>query len=131
MKILEILSEKLNIKIPAESIIICGLLHDLCKANFYIKETRNRKVDGKWESYETYTIQDSEPLGHGDKSIILLSKFIKLTDFELYSIKWHMGIPTDQGDKYSYSTALEKFPNIILLQSADSISSAIFEKIIK
>ena len=35
----------------AESYAICGLLHDLCKANFYKVSTRNVKNDatGQWE----------------------------------------------------------------------------------
>ena len=37
---------------PGESIAICGLLHDICKANFYTVEMRNRKNEqGQWEKY--------------------------------------------------------------------------------
>ena len=48
MKVYEILKHKVehNIKgvtIPEESIIIIGLLHDICKTNFYKVDYRNAK----------------------------------------------------------------------------------------
>ena len=53
-----------------DSIIIIGLLHDLCKANFYNATTRNRKINGEWIQEPYYSIVDSCPLGHGEKSEI-------------------------------------------------------------
>lgn len=42
-----------DLNIPLESVAICGLLHDLCKVNFYTVSTRNKKNDvtGKWEKF--------------------------------------------------------------------------------
>lgn len=131
MKIFKKLNEIFNAKIPDESIVICGLLHDVCKTNFYTVETRNRKIDNKWESYNAYAIEDKEPLGHGSKSIIILSEFIKLTKYEIYAILWHMGLPVDYADRCSYNGAMQKHPSIVLLQSADHISSTMFEAVIK
>ena len=52
-----------------ETVAICGLLHDICKVNFYDIEMRNRKNDqGNWEKYAAYTIKDKLPYGHGEKS---------------------------------------------------------------
>ena len=40
-----------------EFIAICGLLHDICKANFYAVEMRNRKNEkGQWEKYPFYAL---------------------------------------------------------------------------
>ena len=51
----------------AESYAICGLLHDLCKANFYKVSTRNVKNDvtGQWEKVPFYQVADQLPYGHG------------------------------------------------------------------
>ena len=54
-----------------ETIAICGLLHDICKVNFYTVEMRNRKNDkGQWEKYPFYVVDDQLPYGHGEKSEI-------------------------------------------------------------
>lgn len=75
-----------------ESAAICGLLHDLCKTNFYKPDFRNVKNDkGIWEKVPCYTIEDKLPMGHGEKSVYLINKFMKLTDDEALAIRWHMG----------------------------------------
>ena len=52
-----------------ETIAVCGLLHDICKANFYAVEMRNRKNDqGRWEQYPFYVVDDKLPYGHGETS---------------------------------------------------------------
>ena len=63
-----------------EKIAICGLLHDICKVNFYAVEMRNRKNDkGQWEKYPFYVINDTLPYGHGEKSVYIISGFMRLT----------------------------------------------------
>lgn len=79
--------------IPQESIIIVALLHDLCKVNFYATEMRWRKdANQKWEQYPVYTVNDRNPYGHGEKSVMMASEFIHLTMEERYAIRWHMGM---------------------------------------
>lgn len=79
--------------IPQESIIIVALLHDLCKTNFYATEMRWRKdANQKWEQYPVYTVNDRNPYGHGEKSVMMASEFIHLTMEERYAIRWHMGM---------------------------------------
>lgn len=115
---------------PKDSIIICGLLHDLCKINFYKKVKKWVKDDNnKWQSKDGYNIEDSLPLGHGSKSIIMLQEHIKLTDLEKYSIMYHMGIPESFELKQSFNSALNLYPEAILLHLADFLSSRLFEKI--
>lgn len=63
-----------------DTIIIVSLLHDICKANFYSVEMRNRKnEDGVWEKYPFYIIDDKNPYGHGEKSVMMIMEFMKLT----------------------------------------------------
>ena len=71
---------------------IVGLLHDLCKVNFYSVEMRNRKNDrGVWEKYPFYVVNDQFPYGHGVKSVFIVSSFMQPTRQESMAISWHMG----------------------------------------
>lgn len=77
-----------------ESIIISALFHDVAKINLYQKGTKNVKnqVTGKWETVDTYQIEEKFPCGdHADKSIIILQNFIKLKPEEIMAIAAHMG----------------------------------------
>lgn len=105
-----------------ETIAICGLLHDLCKANFYGVEMRNRKNEqGQWEKYPFYVVNDQLPYGHGEKSVYIISGFMKLSREEAMGIRWHMGFSdTDfKGGGYSVGNAFEKFPLALLTHMAD------------
>ena len=105
-----------------ESIAICGLLHDICKANFYKVEMRNRKNEaGQWEQYPFYVVDDQLPYGHGEKSVYIVSGFMKLTREEAFAIRWHMGSFDEsvKGGSYSMGAAWEKFPLAVMLHIAD------------
>lgn len=105
-----------------ETIAICGLLHDVCKANFYTVEMRNRKNDqGRWEQYPFYVVNDQLPYGHGEKSAYIISGFMKLSREEAMAIRWHMGFSdTDfKGGGFSVGNAFEKFPLALLTHLAD------------
>lgn len=103
-----------------ESVAIVALLHDLCKANTYKPGFRNVKNEttGAWEKVPTYTFDDQFPYGHGEKSVYLASKFIKLTDEEAMAIRYHMGFSVD-GDKKSVGAAFEKYPLAFAASVAD------------
>ena len=105
-----------------ETIAICGLLHDTCKANFYAVEMRNRKNDqGRWEQYPFYVVDDKLPYGHGEKSVYIVSGFMRLSREEAMAIRWHMGFSDNdfKGGGYSVGNAFEKFPLAVLLHIAD------------
>lgn len=92
-----------NIKCEREdSLIIAGLLHDICKANFYSKGIRNVKTPGKreWTEKEVYEINDLLPLGHGEKSVFMIMRHIQLTEEEALAIRWHMGGYDDAARSY-------------------------------
>lgn len=108
--------------ISDETIAICGLLHDICKANFYTVEMRNRKNEqGQWEKYPFYVVDDQLPYGHGEKSVYIISGFMKLTREEAMAIRWHMGFSdTDfKGGGFSVGNAFGKFPLAVLMHIAD------------
>ena len=105
-----------------ETIAVCGLLHDICKANFYAVEMRNRKNDqGRWEQYPFYVVDDKLPYGHGEKSVSSISGFMRLSREEAMAIRWHMGFSDNdfQGGGYSVGNAFDKFPLAVLLHIAD------------
>lgn len=93
-----------------DTLILTGLLHDLCKVNFYKKGFRNRKNEqtGQWEKVEVYEIEDLFPFGHGEKSVIIAQKFIALTKEEMLAIRWHMCGFDDAARQYGGGQALSK-----------------------
>ena len=113
----------------AESYAICGLLHDLCKANFYKVSTRNVKNDatGQWEKVPTYTFDDPLPYGHGEKSVYIANGYIRLTREEAMAIRWHMGFSGDE-DKRLVGQALQQYPLAFALSVADMEATYFLEK---
>lgn len=67
--------------IENDSLLICALLHDICKTGFYLEDTRNvkNKETGQWEQVPYYTVDDKMPYGHGEKSVMMISQFINLS----------------------------------------------------
>ena len=84
--------ELYGLEASAESIAIASLLHDVCKTGCYKSGTRNVKgPDGKWQSVPTFFFEDTLPYGHGEKSVYIISGFMRLTREEAMAIRWHMG----------------------------------------
>ena len=115
-----------------ESLAIIALLHDVCKINFYKPGTRNVKNEaGKWESVPCYTIDDQVPYGHGEKSVYILSAFMKLSREEALAINWHMG-EYDlrvKGGSYSVAEVYYRYPVAFLLHVADLMATYLDEKV--
>ena len=81
-----------GISYSEESVAIVALLHDLCKVNFYKTSFRNVKDEsGHWVSAPYYTIEDNLPYGHGEKSVYIVSGYMRLTRDEAFAIRYHMG----------------------------------------
>ena len=112
-----------------ETYAIVALLHDLCKANFYKKGTRNVKNDetGKWEKVPSYSVEDMFPYGHGEKSVFLIERFMKLKVEEAVAIRWHMGFSGDE-DKRLVGQALQQYPLAFALSVADMEATYFLEK---
>lgn len=113
------MKELYGISYSDESIAIAGLLHDICKINFYKVSSRNVKNEfGKWESVPFYTIEDNLPYGHGEKSAYIVSGYMRLTRDEAFAIRYHMGFSGTE-DPGNVSRALEMFPLAYGLVAAD------------
>lgn len=104
-----------------ETIAIVSLLHDLCKVNVYRVSTRNVKdpVTGQWKPMPYYEFDDNLPYGHGEKSVYVISGFMRLTREEAFAIRYHMGF-SNEDDARNVGKAFELFPLALALSIADT-----------
>lgn len=116
-----------------ESPYIVGMFHDLCKSDLYrhpevvqpmrVNGQELRTVDvTEWEHNPEILLE-----GHGDKSVMLLSRYFQLTLEEIMCIRYHMGAFTDQDEWSDYTRAIHAFPNVLWTHHADMIASHILE----
>ncbi len=104
-----------------ETLAVCGLLHDICKVNFYSVDYRNSKENATWVKVPYYRVEEKFPYGHGEKSVFIASQYIQLSVDEAMAINWHMGGFDERvkGGSYSISEAYGKFKLALLLHVAD------------
>lgn len=116
-------------RVTPETIAICGLLHDVCKIDTFKADVRNKKVNGNWEQVPCYTYEDSLPYGHGEKSVYIISGFMRLTREEAMVINWHMGgfDARVKGGAYGLSDAYYKFPLAPLFHTCDMLATYLDE----
>ena len=111
-----------------ESIAIVGLLHDVCKIGCYRAGFRNVKdANGVWQKVPTFNFEDSLPYGHGEKSVFIISRFMRLTVHESFAIRYHMGFSGDE-DNRTVGQALAMFPLAFAVSVADSEATYFLEK---
>ena len=133
MKVYEILKHKVEnsiipINISEDSIRIIALLHDICKTNFYKVDYRNAKnALGVWEKVPYYAVEDTIPYGHGEKSVMMLTEYIKLTNEEKYAIRWHMGYTEPKELYTTIGLAYKKYPIALLVHEADLEATYLFD----
>lgn len=107
-----------GLKYSEETIAIVALLHDLCKINCYKKGTRNVKENGQWIQVPTFEFHDTLPYGHGEKSVYMISGYMRLTREEAFAIRYHMGFSGTE-DARNVGAAFEMFPLAFALSTAD------------
>lgn len=105
-----------------ETLTICGLLHDLCKIDAY----RQVEREGKPE----YEITRNFPAGHGEKSVILILQFMRLTQEEILAIRWHMGKYDfyARGGGYDLDNAFRQSKLAVMLHLADMMATHFDER---
>lgn len=116
--------------ISEESVAIIALLHDLCKVNFYAMDTKNVKRDGQWVQEPFYRIEDSLPYGHGEKSVYMISGFMRLTREEAMAINWHMGgfDPRIREGSVRLTDVYYRYPIAFIFHIADNMATYLDEK---
>lgn len=130
-----------------DALIICPLLHDLCKTHFYKIDFKNQKTYDPekvkaaerwqvkkdnagafiWESVPCYTVDDRVPYGHGEKSVMMIEQFMRLTGPERFAIRWHMGFSEPKELHLQLTQAMGKYPLILALHEADQEASTLME----
>lgn len=112
--------ETYGLNVSEETAAIAALLHDVCKTDCYIVSTRNKKdkVTGKWTEVPFYEFKDKLPYGHGEKSVYIISGFMRLTREEAFAIRYHMGFAGTE-DARSVGAAFEMYPLAFALSTAD------------
>lgn len=119
--------QEYGLSFSAETVAIVALLHDLCKINVYQKSMRNVKdKTGTWTQVPSYDFNDPLPYGHGEKSVYIISGFMKLTREEAFAIRFHMGF-SNTDEKNNVSSAFEKFPLAFALSVADMEATYLVE----
>ena len=125
LQVYKILEEKvktssLPMEVDEATIRIVALLHDICKTNFYTVDYRNAKNElGIWEKVPFYKIDDTIPYGHGEKSVMMITEYMKLTPEEKYAIRWHMGYTEPKELYNTIGAAYTKYPFALLVHEAD------------
>ena len=111
-----------------ESVAIVSLLHDLCKIGVYKKGFRNVKDEsGAWKKVDTFEYDDQLPYGHGEKSVYIITGYMRLTREEAFAIRYHMGYSSEFEDIRNVSKAFEMFPLAFAVHVADSESTYFIE----
>ena len=124
------------LEIKNETVIITALLHDLCKVNFYVMEKKNVREGSKinaygsevanWVEKEVWTVRDSFPVGHGEKSCFYIQSFIRLTDEEYAMIRLHMGSDRN-GFPDPFTETANMYPSVVAIHTSDIEAAFIIE----
>lgn len=139
LNVYDLLSGKVKsglLEIRRETIIVTALLHDLCKVNFYVMEKKNVREGSKINSYgsevanwvekEVWTVRDSFPVGHGEKSCFYIQSFIRLTDEEYAMIRLHMGSDRN-GFPDPFTETANMYPSVVAIHTSDIEAAFIIE----
>lgn len=119
-------TETYGLSYSEESLAIVSLLHDLCKVNVYKMSQRNVKKDGVWTTVPFYEFSDPMPYGHGEKSVYIISSYMKLSREEAFAIRYHMGFSKEEETR-NVSAAFEMYPLAMALYVADMEATFIIE----
>ena len=113
-----------------DSLTITSLFHDFCKINTYKVDYRNNKNEkGVWEKVPYYKYEPKPetdfPFTHGEKSMFIVSRLIRLSVEEMLALRWHMGAYDEavQGHSKEMSKACEQYKLPLIIQMADQLAT--------
>ncbi len=113
-----------------ETVALVSLLHDICKLNYYTVDYRNAKNEkGVWEKVPYYKVEDNLPYGHGEKSVYIISSYMRLSREEAFAVRYHMGFSNAANSEQigNVGKAFEMFPLALALNVADMEASYYLE----
>lgn len=121
-----------QVKIPFDSLIICGLLHDIGKCGQYGKSyyvenyltKRDKEGNPIRSEAKPYTTNvDLFNVPHEVRSLCIVDRFIDLTEEEQFAIMYHNGMYGD----LKYQLNGRETPLYMLLHFADMWASRVIE----
>ena len=116
---------------PDNNIIIAALMHDLCKTNYYVMgeewDKDWKEKTNQWRKKKIWKVEEKEPLGHGEKSVILANRHIQLTTEEMAAIRWHMtgfdaGIHFNYPSGFPYRESMNRYPLLKVIILGDEMA---------
>jgi len=122
LNVYNVFSEKMKYlpnRLKEDEIIISSICHDFCKINQY---KPNKLRDGTLSASKPYVVEDYFPYGHGEKSVLVTSKYIDLTKKEQMLIRWHMGSFDPAWEMYG-DKVLNYYPEVLAFHHADNEAS--------
>lgn len=138
-------NKHLTEQIPEESIIICGLLHDISKMNYYEPTVKNKKVYSEtgskydnlgrfdWVSEQSYgVIPENNRFQYGnheENSEFMVRCFVPLSVNESMAILHHHGGKNQDSTNQNIAYLMHTNPLLTLLHTADMISTFIDEDV--
>lgn len=120
--------EEYQLSYDEESIAIVALLHDICKINCYKESVRNQKINNQWVQVPYYEFDDCLPYGHGEKSVYIITGFMRLSREEAFAIRYHMGFSGSE-EARNVGAAFEMYPLAFALSTADMEATYFLESI--
>lgn len=124
----ERVKELYGLEYPAESVALVSLLHDVCKTGCYRQGSRNVKgPDGKWQAVPTFFYEDPLPYGHGEKSVYILSGFLRLTREEAWPSAGIWASPATRTSGW-WARPSSQYPLAFALSVADMEATYFLEK---
>lgn len=128
-----------------DSLIICGLLHDLSKMNFYEVTSRNEKIYSEngskfdelgrfdWQASLSFKVRDVKNRfiygNHEETSEFMVKSFIPLTVEESVAIlNHHSGMSFDSVPPSAVSDKFNRYPLAVLLHMADFLAAYVDER---
>lgn len=112
------LRDRIGREFTDESIALVALLHELYKVKTFRKETD--------ENGNEILTEDIIPYGMAEKSVYMISGFIRVTDDEAFAIRYHKGFMAGSvEDRKTVGNAMEKYALAYALSMAYMAASFI------
>lgn len=124
LNVYELFKEKVQkyiLPVPERTVVISSLLHDVCKVEQYVYKAYKTREGG------TYSVDDKNPWGHGEKSVFRAMRHISLSDEEIVLMRWHMGEPRGFFEKLAFDKAREMYPSLTAFICSEMEASFILE----
>jgi hypothetical protein len=128
-RVLSDMNKTYHLGLGEEFIIVSSILHDMCKVGVY---SPNELKNGEISVSKPYKYYDSLPLGHGEKSVIMLNEYFRLTPEEAIAIRYHIGPFCNEtmGGWNFTKNGIKKsgyLKEVMALYHADSLATSLLE----